>query len=339
MSLLQDSMRRLLVTVTMAAFAMSAPVEATAATARAGNVVMGTVLQVTVVHDDSERARTLAWDSLKIAKHWDDVLTTWRRGGELARLNARAGQGPVAISADLHKALASMIRLSVETGGVFDPAVGPLVEQLRKVSPTGETTKEQSDPPKNALHIATALTLTEGHAELVEGARLDSGGIGKGMALDAIAATLGRSEATAWYLDFGGSSQLGHGHGENMPSWLVGVAGLEIGSLRGTLKLTAGALSTSRALPAGDEAGAIVDPRTGLTITPPVLATVHASNATHAEVWSTALVVLGPSGIEKAQQAGVTAIVETATKSVQSDRFPMISGSGEKSPSPTPDAK
>jgi thiamine biosynthesis lipoprotein ApbE len=124
-----------------------------------------------------------------------------------------------------------------------------------------------------------------------------------------------------------------------MPSWLVGVAGLEIGSLRGTLKLTAGALSTSRALPAGDEAGAIVDPRTGLTITPPVLATVHASNATHAEVWSTALVVLGPSGIEKAQQAGVTAIVETATKSVQSDRFPMISGAGEKSPSPTPDAK
>ena len=336
---LRDSLRRPLLSVAVTAFTMSVPISANAATARAGNVVMGTVLQVTVVHDDSERARALAWDSLKIAKHWDDVLTTWRRGGELARLNARAGQGPVTISDDLHNALATMVRLSAETGGAFDPAVGPLVERLREVSPSGETTKEPSDPPKDALHIATALTLTVGHAELVEGAQLDSGGIGKGLALDAIAATLARSEAVAWYLDFGGSSQLGHGHGENMPSWLVGVAGLEIGSLRGTLKLTAGALSTSRALPAGDEAGAIIDPRTGLAIIPPVLATVHAPNATHAEVWSTALVVMGPSGIEKAQRAGVTAIVETATNSVQSDGFPMVSGSGEKSPTPTPDAK
>ena len=55
------------------------PVIATAsdgATARAGRPVMGTILQVTVIADTEDRARELVEDCVKIAEHWDDVLTT-----------------------------------------------------------------------------------------------------------------------------------------------------------------------------------------------------------------------------------------------------------------------
>jgi thiamine biosynthesis lipoprotein len=319
--------------------ALLLPPQAGAATFRAGNVVMGTVLQVSVVHEDAGRARELAEESVAVAKYWDDVLTTWRDDGELARLNANAGKGPVAVSDDLHRALADMIRLSAETGGAFDPAVGPLVRSLReKSSIPGSAAYAKASPPQ-ALRIETALALSDGRAALREGAELDAGGIGKGVALDAIAEFLRDSDATAWYLDFGGSSQAAHRDADAGIRWVVAVAGLQTGTLRGTIDLTRGSLSTSRALPAGEAAGAIVDPRNGAPVTPPVLATVYAKDATTAEAWSTALIVLGPAGIAKAERAGVQAAVETADTIAKTANFPAISAIDGQAAPPSPAAK
>ncbi|MGH7856541.1 MAG: FAD:protein FMN transferase, partial [Candidatus Binatia bacterium] len=68
-------------------------------------------------------------------------------------------------------------------------------------------------------------------------------------------------------------------------------------------------ISTSRANGAGAEAGPIVDPRTRRPVEPPRMATVIAPDATAAEVWSTALVVLGAAGLERAAANGVEALV------------------------------
>jgi thiamine biosynthesis lipoprotein len=312
------------------------PPVAQAATVRAGNIVMGTVLQVTVVHDDESRARDLAERSIEIARHWDDVLTTWRPEGELARLNAGAGKGSLAVTHDLYRALTTMLRFSEQTGGAFDPAVGPLVRALRENSKSSEAANL---PSPRALRIETALELSEGHAELLQGAELDAGGIGKGIALDAIANFLREANATAWYLDFGGSSQSAHRAEESGDRWLVAVAGLQTGSLRGTIDLESGSLSTSRALPANDGAGTIVDPRNGKSVTPPVLATVYAKDATTAEAWSTALIVLGPAGVADAEKAGIEASVETPGELTKSAKFPAISTAEKQGPAANPAAK
>ena len=84
--------------VSLSVLCASPPVSGLAATAHNGQVVMGTVLQVTVVAEDAARAREMTTRAVKIARHWDDVLTTWRSEGELARLNAAAGKGPQRIS-------------------------------------------------------------------------------------------------------------------------------------------------------------------------------------------------------------------------------------------------
>jgi thiamine biosynthesis lipoprotein ApbE len=143
------------------------------------------------------------------------------------------------------------------------------------------------------------------------------------MALDAMARVLGERGAVAWFLDFGGSSQLAHGRPEGASDWKVLIAGEGQGAVRGILRLRGASLSTSRALPAGDPAGAIVDTRSGKPVPPPRLATVLATDATTAEAWSKALVVFGRDGIEPARAAGVEAIYEDAAGVIVTPNFPL----------------
>jgi len=271
------------------------PVKALGATAHTGQVVMGTVLQVTVVADDATRAREITARAVTIARHWDDVLTTWRPEGELARLNAAAGRGPQRISADLAFALATMLRLSSATEGAFDPGVGPLVAEYSR---PGGTSSQASA----ATRIHEVLTLGDGVAALAVGAMLDAGGIGKGIALDAIAAEARTAAAKALYLDFGGSSQLAFGTMENGEPWTLALAGLEPGVGHGLMRLE-GALSTSRSRTVGDETGPIVDPHTGRAVTDPRLVTCYAATATQAEACSKAFIVLGWSAAYESQRA------------------------------------
>lgn len=291
-----------ILSLTTAFTVLGGAVAATAATGRTGQVVMGTVLEITVVAADEETARSLAGRAIAIARHWEDVLTTWRPDGELAKLNALAGKGPVEISEDLEAALASMQRLSVQTGGAFDPTVGPLVVHYRE-----ESALDGKSGPLRP--ISAALVTSSRRASLQPGAALDAGGIGKGIALDEIATVLRAGGATGAFLDFGGSSQLAFGSMEDGEPWRVAVAGERAGTILGTIVLN-GALATSRSRPAGDPAGPIVDPRDGSLVDEPRMATCVADSAAVADAWSTALIVLGVSGVEQAEANEVAAIVQ-----------------------------
>ena len=169
---------------------------------------MGTVLEVTVVATDKEIARELADAALAEARRWDDLLTTWRPEGELARLNSEAGVGSFTVSEELAGALRRMQALTKATGGAFDPAVGPLVELWRGPNVPVSEVAAHIGPHR----IAEALILRDRQATLAPGAALDAGGIGKGFALDAMADRLRAGGAEAAFLDFGGSSQLAIGH-------------------------------------------------------------------------------------------------------------------------------
>ncbi len=295
---------------------LSMPIPSWAATTRVGRVVMGTVLEILVVADEQGLADSLAAEAIDLALRWDRVLTTWRDDGELLRLNRSAGRGPITVSEDLAAALRTMIELSSATGGTFDPAVGPIVDRLR----SGQAPREDRSPV--ARRISTALRLpSAGTAEIISGAALDAGGIGKGIALDAIAAHLRERGARAAFLDFGSSSLLAFGQPENTRAWSVMLSSIGTGSVLGTVDLISGSLSTSRAADAGDPAGAIIDPRTGRPIEARRLVTVLAADATTADAWSTALVVMGPEGLEHARQAGIEAIVVDETGIVTTAAF------------------
>lgn len=274
---------------------------------------MGTVLRVEVYARDSESARDMAEKAARLARHWDDVLTTWRPDGELAQLNASAGAGWQRVSGDLALALDQMLAFSKATGGAFDPAVGGLVRAIRSDGTPGDAVRAT---------LAEALSRRPGEASLAAGIEIDAGGFGKGLALDRMAVALRSLGAEAALLDFGGSSQFGFGAFPKQPPMMVAV-GLNDGEMHGVVELADRALSTSRA-PAAAGAGPIVDPRFGQAVSEPRLATVAAPTATLAEVWSTALVVLGRPGIARAVAHGVEVLYEDTNGLVVTPGFPLV---------------
>lgn len=264
--------------------------------AASGRIVMGTILEVRVSAADRDTATALVERAFETASHWEDVLTTWRPDGELARMNASAGAWFEA-SDELSAALESMLDLHEATDGAFDPSVGSLVETLR----------EGGAPPKKAAYVPLAQALERDGSKwrAPAGVRLDAGGIGKGIALDEMAKAVA-AEGRSWFFDFGGSSQLAHDPGGE--GWNMAVAGWAHGSLLGTYRLVSGSLSTSRSSRPDNEGGTIVDPTSGEAVTGPVLATVWAKTATAAEAWSTALVARGG---KSAVVQGIETLVET----------------------------
>ena len=123
--------------------------------------------------------------------------------------------GSQPLGSDLASALRAMQTLSTATGGAFDPAVGTLVDLWR--GPAVPTPARQPPPS-----MAQALALDGQRATLMSGTKLDAGGIGKGIALDAAAALLRARGVQAAYLDFGGSSQLAIGAGAWLYTLLFG---------------------------------------------------------------------------------------------------------------------
>ncbi|RMF23425.1 MAG: FAD:protein FMN transferase, partial [Deltaproteobacteria bacterium] len=225
--------------------------------------------------------------------------TTWRPEGELAGLNARAGAGFVEVGPELHQALRAMLDLSAQTGGAFDPAVGPIVRALRE----NRSAPALSD---TTYRIASALRLTRGRAALARGAELDAGAIGKGIAVDAIVRHLRRAGVASAYVDFGASSIAALGVRPDGSPWRVALVGPQ--GVVGTTVLADEALSTSRSAEPNDPAGAIVDPETLRPVPPGRVATVVAPSATVAEAWSTALVVRGRPALQSAAAHGLEAL-------------------------------
>jgi thiamine biosynthesis lipoprotein len=265
---------------------------------------MGTVLQVTVVAPDEDRARRLAENALELAGKWDDVLTIWRPEGELARLNRAAGRGPQLVSADLRAALEAMLALSRSTNGAFNPAVGSWVDRWR--TPGADSLPASTVPP-----LAQVLRLEPAGAVLASGISLDPGAIGKGIAVAAVVSMLEAGGASAAFIDFGGSSLYGLGAPPEDPAgWTVAVSGLGPQEVLGTLRLRDSSLSTSQASGPGSAAGPIVDPSTGKPAETPRLAVVLAPKGEVADGWSTALIVLGRAGLDRARQHRLAALVQ-----------------------------
>jgi thiamine biosynthesis lipoprotein len=140
----------------------------------------------------------------------------------------------------------------------------------------------------------------------VPGVRLDPGGIGKGFALDRAVGLLHDSGVRMALLHGGTSTVVGVGTPPGSPDgWPVAVQHPRMPDARIiTAYLRDAALSVSAIhgksfWAQGRRFGHVLDPRTGRPVENPLLAAVTAPSATETDALSTALLVLGASGMER----------------------------------------
>jgi thiamine biosynthesis lipoprotein len=242
-------------------------------------------------HVEAARRALDEVDALEAALSW------FRDSSELTKLNRAAALGPVTASPVLFALLEQCRELHAHTGGAFDPASTALsrawgfLERRPRVPGEAELAAARAGSGMDKVELDTAARTVRFTAPGVE---LSFGAVGKGFALDRIAASLRAAGVARALVSAGGSSQRAWGGFD----WELA---LEPGRRElGRLFLRDGALATSASGEQFFEAdgrryGHVLDPRSGRPAAGLRASSVVASEAAEADALSTAFLVAGPA--------------------------------------------
>lgn len=266
---------------------------------------MGTVMRLLVRCGETDGAGLRMRDAAVAAVESVEAETSvFRASSVAARVSAAAGTGEwIETGRWFDAALALSLEVAEKTGGAFNPLVAPLMQARGfSRSPDGAGSvgaRSGEDGLSREKFDTSAIRRKPGACMLANsGMALDFGGVAKGLGADVAAAAI-RAVATNDFLIDAGGNLVGKGE------WTVGVRDprtsrnappLRVLTLRDGMALASSG-NYERFVETGDGAkiGHIFDPRTGKSPDGGVLqTTVLAPSAALADVWSTALFVLGP---------------------------------------------
>jgi len=290
-------------------------------------VSMGSELQVSVWTQDDAAARAAANAVFAEFDRLESLMSVWREGSDIQRLNAAAGGNPVPVAPDVIAVLQSARQISEWTGGKFDVTFGALSDLWRfdhdqdnRVPDMNEVRRRLPLIDYRALEIGERA----GTARLARaGMRAHLGGIGKGYAIDKGIAILRRAGLRDFMIQSGGDLYAA-GSKDGKP-WRVGVQDPRgpAGQTFATVDLSDSTFSTSgdyerSFMKDGRRYHHIIDPRSGLPAQGCRSVTILAPNATLADGLSTGVFLLGPvEGMALVNRiAGVDALIVSATNEV-----------------------
>lgn len=278
--------------VVATAFAISGGVAtAHAEMVREAYQLFGSLVEISVESADRETAQNRIRDAMTVARRTEAALDAARDDSALARLNAKAGRGPLRVPLDLYRLLAFSKLMTRSTGGTFDVTVGPLV--LRRQSAPGERGARTSVGDALALVGSDRIVLHPPElAELAdEGMALDVTAVARGYTLERMAAELRAIGVTKALFEFADTTAVAIGPPPEEPPFRIRITRGK--STIGSVALRDRAVATARAGRRHDDSAptSIVDPRSGRFVDAERQATVVALDAAIAEAWSTALVV------------------------------------------------
>lgn len=261
---------------------------------------------------EAQQDTEIALDALEQLDDIEQRLTVFRPDSEISRLNQAAGQQPVPISALLMDVLTQCNRWSELTDGAFDATAGPLVEAWGFMRRRGK--KPSASEQAAALKLVDYRKLLLDHqaqtAQLAEpGMQVNLGAIGKGFAVDQIAAYLRRhgldhflvhgGKSTVLTSSPAGDSPTAEDTAAGSPPWKIGIEH----PLRPTIRLDEielhrAALATSSSGKQffhhrGKRFGHVIDPRSGKPAGDWMSLTLICDSAAEADALSTACFVMG----------------------------------------------
>jgi FAD:protein FMN transferase len=267
------------------------------------SAAMGSDLRLTVYTAD-EPAAGRAFDQLfQEFERLDALMSVWRQGSDVLRINAAAGERAVQVSSEVRDALKTARQISEWTAGKFDVTFGALSDIWKF-----DQDQDNSIPAPAAIRARLPL-IDYRQIEIDDragtaflrrkGMRIHLGGIGKGYAVERAVGILRRAGLNDFLLQAGGDLYAG-GLRRGRP-WRLGINDPRgpAGRSFATLDLSDGTFSTS-----GDYARAfvkdgvryhhILDPATGQPARGCRSVTIVANSPLVADGLSTGVFILGP---------------------------------------------
>lgn len=262
---------------------------------------MGMPVRIVLYASDDSTARTPARAAFRRIASLENKMSRYRSSSELNRVSARAGNGPVRVSAALFCVLQQAQTLSRQSDGAFDVTSGPYIKLWEEVRRTGEL------PDSSALQTASSrvgwkhvrLQETEQTVHLrADSMQLNLGGIAKGFILDRALEVLFQQGTSRAMIEAGGDLVVGTAP-PDQDGWHVQLPGSGPESTSRTISVTQGAVATSGDTHQfveidGTRYSHIVDPRTGMGLTHGLLVSIVAGDGATADALATTVSILGP---------------------------------------------
>lgn len=232
------------------------------------------------------------------------LLSVWKPGSDVVRINDAAGREPVAVSHDTIAVLEAAAQASEWTRGKFDVTFGALADIWKF-----DHDQDNTVPDRQA--IAARLPFVDYRQVQVDraagtafvrraGTRIHLGGIGKGYAVDRAAALLRERGFADFLIQSGGDLYVAGRNGD--ATWRLGIADPRgpAGQTFATLDLGDGTLSTSGDyerffIKDGVRYHHLIDPESGTPAMGARSVTIVADSAMLADVLSTGVFILGPA--------------------------------------------
>ena len=240
--------------------------------------VFGTLVDISIYGETDARARLLTNHILEDFQNLHNQLHAWKpvsenKLGELGQLNTafQEGKKPTTISPELTAILVDASELSLKSNGLFNPAIGHLINSWGFQRDEFTPIEVDDAAIKNLLHAQPRMSdiVIKGHTAYSTNptVKLDLGGYAKGYALDIAANYLRKEQVNNALINIGGNIIALGKHGEN--PWRVGIQHPRAPTAIATLDLPDGwAIGTSGDYQRyfilnGKRYCHIIDPRTG----------------------------------------------------------------------------
>ncbi|MNZ37106.1 Thiamine biosynthesis lipoprotein ApbE precursor [compost metagenome] len=264
--------------------------------------IFGTVVNIKLYDDAKAQEHLDHIDTM--LKTLDEELSRTLESSQLYEVNKEAGKQPVEVSEDTMAVVKRSITYAEESGGLFDPTVGGLVD-LWDIGNGGEHVPDPKDLQRELSLVGYKDIVLDEAKQTVflkrPGMVLDLGGIGKGYAADVVAEYLREEGVTSALVDLGGSSIIVIGSKPNGDNWNIGLQDPDStrGISVGTIRLNDQVIDTSGIyeryfIENGVMYHHILDPRTGAPAQNNLKSvTILAGNAMDADALSTFVYIMG----------------------------------------------
>jgi thiamine biosynthesis lipoprotein len=252
---------------------------------------------------------------------FNQEFSTYQTDSVISEFNRTASNSPLKVSSRFIEMIKLAQKFYEQTEGAFDPTLGPVIKLWGFGGGAKKSIPHESELTKARSLVGFNLIKWDEEKQLIwktkTGVQLDINAFAPGWVCDLIGPMLSAYGIEHFMIDMSGEILFKGTKGESSP-WVAGVEKPSPNRAEGiqqAFKMRDLAIATSgnyrQFFNAENERKShIIDPRTGKPVTHSISsASVIASNGASADVWSTAMMVLGPSGIDLAEKNGIKVLL------------------------------